>query len=261
MKVPLSVAIITYNVEDIIGRCLESVKDIAEEIIVVDSHSTDKTREIAESYGAKVYIEEWKGYSEQKNSALKKCSKEWVLFLDADEVVSEELKRSIVEELKNPQAEGYLINRRTYFMGDFLRYVWQPEWRLRLVKRNANPRWEGEIHEVLKINGRVKKLKGDILHYTYRSLRHKFSKGIEFAYIDAVSKFKKGKRASYTDILFRPFWNFFKLFFLKKGFLEGKRGLIIALSSFIYTAFKYSFLYELEMKEKKGKELWKRKEY
>jgi glycosyltransferase involved in cell wall biosynthesis len=150
-KLPLSVALITYNEEDIIGRTLESVRDIASEIVVVDSHSTDRTREIAESYGAKVFVEEWKGYGEQKNSAMRKCSQEWILFLDADEVLSEELKESIRKEIWNPKADGYMINRRTYYLGKPLRYTWQPEWRLRLVSVKAEPLWVGNIHERLEL--------------------------------------------------------------------------------------------------------------
>ena len=170
-KLPLSVAIITYNEEDIIGRTLDSVKDIASEIIVVDSHSTDRTREIAQSYGAKVYVEDWKGYASQMNSALEKCTQEWILFLDADEVVSEQLKESIKKELKNPKADGYLINRQTYYLGKFLKYAWQPEYRLRLVNRKANPKWVRETHGYLiVISDRIKKLEGNLYHYSYKSM-------------------------------------------------------------------------------------------
>ncbi|RLJ71505.1 glycosyltransferase involved in cell wall biosynthesis [Hydrogenivirga caldilitoris] len=255
----LSVAIITYNEEDIIGKTLESVKDIASEIVVVDSGSTDRTREIAESYGAKVYIEEWKGYAAQKNSALEKCTQEWVLFLDADEVVSEELRRSIIEELKNPKAEGYLINRRTYYLGKFLKYAWQPEWRLRLVRKEVDPIWESEPHEFLKIKSEnIAKLEGDIYHYSYRSLRHQAEKGISFAIDAAVVKYSKGKKVSAVDIVFRPFWAFFRELFFKRAFLEGYRGIIISFMASFYTFLKYAFLFELEMKEKEGKNLWGR---
>ena len=260
-KLPLSVAIITYNEEDIIGRALEAVRDIASEIIVVDSHSTDRTREIAQAHGAKVYTEDWKGYAQQKNSALEKCTQEWVLFLDADEIVSEELKRSIKEELKDPQADGYMINRKTYYLGGFLEHVWQPEWRLRLVRRSADPVWKGDIHEVLLIKGRTRKLKGDLYHFPYRGLKNQALKGVEFAQIDAKEKFKAGKKVSFTrDILLRPLWTFFKEFFLRKGFLEGRRGLILSLMASYYTFLKYSFLYELKLKADIGDRLWRREE-
>ncbi len=258
-RLPLSVAIITYNEEDIIGRTLESVKDIASEIVVVDSRSTDRTREIAESYGARVYVEDWKGYAGQKNSALEKCTQEWVLFLDADEVVSEELRKSIREELKNPKADGYLINRRTYYMGRLLRYTWQPEWRLRLVLKGANPRWEGRIHESLFIDGKTAKLKGCLLHFPYKSVKHQIVKGIEFAKIDAEDKFVAEKKVSFTkDIVFRPVWTFLKEFIIKKSFLDGKRGFLIAVIASFYTFMKYSFLYERNLRSSLGDKLWER---
>ena len=258
-KLPLSVAIITYNEEDIIGKTLESVKDIACEIVVVDSHSTDRTREIAEFHGAKVYTENWKGYGEQKNSALKKCTQKWVLFLDADEIVTNELKDSIRKELKNPKANGYLINRKTYYLGDFLKHALQPEWKLRLVNIHANPRWEGNIHETLIIDGKVKKLKGDILHFPYKGLKHHALKNIKYAQLMAKDKFDEGKDVNFIrDIIFRPLWTFVKEFILRKGFLDGKKGLIISLMLSYYTFLKYSFLYERKLKELVGNRLWQR---
>ncbi len=247
-KLPLSVAIITYNEEDIIGRTLESVKDIASEIIVVDSHSTDRTRDIAKSYGAKVYVEDWKGYAEQKNSALKKCTQEWILFLDADEIVSEELKNSIKKELKNPKADGYLINRRTYYMGKLLKYTWQPEWRLRLVKKEANPKWKGEIHEVLEIESpKISKLKGDIYHYSYKDLPDHVIKAMEFS--KKVAFQKKTKKVNFLYIFFRPLWAFLKTYIFKKGFMDGYPGLIASMMTMFYTFLKYAFLYELKEKD------------
>ena len=259
-RLPLSVALITYNEEDIIGMTLESVKDIASEIVVVDSHSTDRTREIAESHGARVYIEEWRGYGEQKNSALRKCTQDWILFLDADEVVSEELKRSIRDELRDPKADGYLINRRTYYMGDFLKHAWQPEWRLRLVRRGANPRWEGGVHETLVVDGKVDKLKGDLLHFPYRNLKHQALKGMEFVYLSAKRKFERGEEVSFVnDVVLRPIWAFVREFFLRRGFLEGRRGFILSMMASYHTFLKYSFLYEMRLKKSMGDRLWRRK--
>ena len=256
-KLPLSVAIITYNEEDIIGRTLESVKDIASEIVVVDSHSTDRTREIAESYGAKVYVEDWKGYAGQKNSALEKCAQEWVLFLDADEVVSEELRNNIREELKNPKADGYLINRRTYYMGRLLRYTWQPEWRLRLVRRSRNPKWKGDIHESLEIEStKISKLEGDIHHYSYKSLLDHVNRAVKFSRDVALQK-KGRKKVGAVDLLLRPVWAFFKIYFLQMGFRDGYPGLVASLMTMFYTFLKYAFLYELRLRENIGDKVWK----
>ncbi len=258
-RLSLSVALITYNEEDRLSRVLESVKDLATEIIVVDSHSTDKTREIAESFGAKVFVEDWKGFVNQKNSALQKCSQEWVLFLDADEVLSEELQQSIKTALKDPQYDGYMVNRRTYYLGKFLRYTWQPEWRLRLVKRNANPRWEGrDPHDVLKIKGRVGKLRGDLYHYSFRSLKDHLIKSLRYAEISSEEKFLQGLEVKPTDLFLRPLWNFTKLYFIKGGIRDGLRGFLACSISSFYTFMKYAFLLEKKLKSRYGSDLWEK---
>ncbi|MDQ7038386.1 MAG: glycosyltransferase family 2 protein [Aquificota bacterium] len=257
-KPPLSVAIITYNEEDIIARTLESVKDIASEIVIVDACSTDRTREIARAYGAKVYVEEWKGFASQKNSALSKCGEEWILCIDADEVVSEELKESLLKELRNPEADGYLINRRTFYLGDFLKHTWQPEWRLRLVRRSSEPRWTGmEPHDRLEVRGRVKKLKGDLLHYSYRSLEDQVRKLVRYALIMSEEMHKSGRRFRVRDMVLRPVWAFLKVYLLKRGFMDGSRGFVAAVFSAFYTFLKYAFLLERELKERLGNEVWR----
>ena len=253
-KLPLSVAIITHNEEERIGRTLEAVKDIASEIVVVDSHSTDRTRDIAKSYGAKVYEEDWKGYSGQKNSALEKCSQEWVLFLDADEVVSEELKRSIAEELTEPSADAYMMNRKTYYMGKLLNHVWQPEWRLRLVRRNVSPLWVGEIHEDLQVSTqKVGRLRGDLYHYSYRSFTDHMEKLIKFSSASAKVMHQQGKKSGFSKILLRPVFAFLRSYVIKKGFLDGYPGLIAATTSFVYTFCKYAFLYEMSLSNCKNR--------
>ncbi|RUM46381.1 MAG: glycosyltransferase family 2 protein [Hydrogenothermus sp.] len=254
MKLPLSIAIITYNEEENLPRTLDAIKDIAEEIIIVDSHSTDKTVEIAKNYGAKVFIENWKGFRDQKNSALEKCTNEWILFLDADEVVSKELKEEIIKAIEAQKADGFYINRKTYYIGKFLDYIWQPDWVLRLVRQNANPRWEGgNIHEYLRINGKTDKLQGYLYHYTYKDLSDHFNKSLKYAKISAEEMYKKGKRFKLHKLIINPFWAFFRQYFIKLGFLDGIRGLSVSMSYLFSTFLKYLFLWELEQKEKNGK--------
>ena len=246
-KLRLSVSLISYNEESDIGRTLSSIEDLASEIIVVDSHSTDKTREIAESYGARVFEEDWKGHIAQKNSALGKCTQEWILFLDCDEVVSDELKKKIIEKVKSPEAEGYMINRKTYYMGRFLKHVWQPDWKLRIVKKSSKPTWEGyDPHDILNINGSIKKLDGDLYHYSYRDIEDHFYKTVKYAKIFAQSQCERGQKFKWYKPLLNPVSAFVKVFFVQRGFLDGYRGLIIAASSFTYTFLKYTFLWELE---------------
>ncbi len=251
-KVPLSVAIITYNEEEDLPRTLDSVKDIASEIVIVDSHSTDRTREIAKSYGAKVYEEDWKGFGEQKNSALKKCTQPWILSIDADEVVSPELQESIVKEIKNPKFDCYEVNRKNFYVGKFLEHVWFPEWRLRLFK-NGKARFEGEIHETIKCEGKVGRLEGLLYHYSYKNLEEHFSKSLKYAKISAEIEFKKGKKFRLHKLFLNPSWVFFKMYFLKGGILDGIRGLSIA-KTYSYAKFlKYLFLWELEEKNKNAR--------
>jgi len=255
----LSVALVTYNEEKILPRTLEAVRGMATEIVVVDSHSTDRTRDIAASYGAKVYVEEWKGHVAQKNSALEKCSCEWILFLDADEEVSPELRRSIEEAISTPAYEGYMLNRRTYYLGALLRYTWQPEWRLRLVRRSADPRWEGEDpHDVLRVRGKVGRLKGDLYHYSFTSLEDHILKSLKYAKIAAEGKFRRGERAGVSDLLIRPLWTFLKLFLIKRGVGDGVRGFTASSVSAFYTFMKYAFLMEMELREKLREGLWRK---
>ncbi len=248
----LSVAIITKNEEDRLPLLLENLKGFADEIVVVDSGSTDRTVEVAKAYGAKVFVEEWKGFGPQKQSAFEKTSGEWVLFLDADEVPTENLKRAVLKEIKSPSADGYLIKRRAVYLGKPMRFLWANEWLLRLVKRKANPRWEGLIHETLKVDGKVKKLKGgEILHYTYRDLFEHFQKSLLYAKLSAEEYHKKGKKTSMFKIFLNPLWAFFKIYFLKLGFLEGYRGFLIAASYAFNALLKYTFLKISFEKEKK----------
>jgi glycosyltransferase involved in cell wall biosynthesis len=249
-KLPLSVSIITYNEESNIGRTVESVSDIASEIVIVDSNSTDNTPEIARIYGAKLYTEEWKGFAEQKNSCLKKCTQDWILCLDADELVSDELKNSIINEISNPQANGYQIKRQTFYLGKLLKYAWQPDLNLRLVQKTSNPLWIGNIvHESLQIEGQIKKLNGTLIHFSYNNLKHHFNKTVEYARISAQSYSELGKNFHFYNLIINPILAWFRLYIINKGFLDGTRGFIAAASSFVYTFLKYAFLFENDLKK------------
>lgn len=243
----LSVLILTKNEEENIQRAIKSVKDLAGEVVVLDSGSTDRTVEIAKSLGAKVFFREWTTYSDQLNYGISLCSGEWVFVLDADEEVSEELKRSIKEELKAPKYEAYEVCRRTCYLGRFLRHAWYPEWRLRLFKK-GRVAFEGTLHERVIFEGKVGRLKGDLYHYSFKDLEHQYIKTVKYAKLMAQEAHEKGRKFRLTNLLFNPLWHFFKVYFLDLGFLDGKRGLMVAFSGFVYTFLKYKFLYELEIK-------------
>lgn len=252
-KLALSVALISFNEEENLPRTLKSVADIASEIIIVDSHSTDNTVAIAEEFGAKVFVEDWKGFSEQKNSALQKCTQSWILFLDCDEVLSDELKRSVTGAIISGSHDGYTLGRRTFYAGKFLRFTWQPDKKLRLVKASASPQWQGEeVHESLNIKGTTGFLNGDLLHYSYKDVSDHFKRTISYAKASALSYSKRGKKFSYFNLLFNPPWAFVKKYFVRLGFLDGFRGFLVASSSFMYVFLKYAFLWELELKNRES---------
>jgi len=241
----LSVAIITKNEEDRLPRLLESIKDIADEIVVVDSGSSDQTVEVAKRYGAKVFVEEWKGFGPQKQSALEKTTGDWILFLDADEIPSTDLKREILKAIKQPKADGYKIHRKVVYLGKEVHHVWGSDWVLRLVSRKSNPKWIGNIHEKLVLEGRIEKLpKGVLYHYTYRNLREHFLKLVKYSELWAEERAKRGQRVSSLKIIFAPFGGFFKYYILNRGFLDGFRGFIISVLHGFYTFAKYLFLWE-----------------
>lgn len=251
----LSVALIVYNEEKRLPKTLESIKDIASEIIVIDSNSTDNTCAVAKSFGAKVYNEEWRGFIEQKNSLTKKCTKEYILYLDADEVVNDELKQAITCAVQNGKSDGYYIRRKTHYLGRLLKYSWQKDERLRLVKAASNPLWVGEIvHEELKINGITSHLDGYIIHYSYRDIDDHFKRTIRYARLSAESYYKKGKKFKLSRIIFNPAIAFMKIYIVKGGFLDGIPGLIAGVSAFVYGFLKYAFLWDI-IRVNKNKDL------
>lgn len=253
-KLPLSVSLISFNEERNIARTIESVRDIAREIVVVDSHSTDATRSIAEQLGATVYEEDWKGFTDQKNSCLEKCTQEWVLMLDCDEVVSAELRQSIIDAVQNPAHDGYELNRKTNYIGKLLHYAWYPDWNLRLAKKSARPVWGGyNPHSFVTITGNVGKLRGDLIHYSYKDVHNHFVKTLDYARTSAESYYAEGRRFRMANLVLNPLVSFVRLYIVRQGFRDGFRGLIAGFSTYVYTFLKYVFLWELGVRDKKTK--------
>ena len=260
--ISLSVTVITLNEEKNIGRCLESVKKVADEIIVVDSFSSDRTVEIAKEMGAEVYEKVFEGYVQQKSYSQCKTSFDYVLSLDADEVLTPELIISILEAKGGWDHDGYYLNRVSSYCGKFIRHgSWLNERRLRLYdKRKAG--WRGHhiqdtnstIHEKIVVDkgGRTKLLNGDLLHYRFNSISEQVRQADHFSDITAREAFESGVRSNWFRILANPLWRFFKDYFLKHGFLGGKYGFAICLISSWEQALKYLKLYELQRKEAKG---------
>ncbi len=248
----LSVVIITGNEERNIERCLASVQSVADEIIVVDSLSTDKTEEICRKFAVTFVSQKWLGYSEQKNYANSLASYDFILSIDADEVLSEELIQSILQE-KNAgfPAKAYDFNRLTYFCGKPVKHCgWNHDYRVRLWQKNL-AKWKGEIHELLSFETPipVKRLSGDMLHYSFHSIEQHIDQVNKFSTLSAQAKFKKGKKSSIFAIVLQPIWRFIRMYFFQLGFLDGFTGLIVSADSAYAVFLKYSKLYILTKKK------------
>lgn len=242
----LSVAIISRNEEARIARCLESVRTIADEIIVVDSGSSDNTITIAESMGATVYSEEWKGFVAQRNSVLEKCTCEWVLFLDCDEVLSETLGKNIAEAIGNDECNGYKLKYVSFFMGRWIKHAWSQDWHTRLIRR-GKAEWTGhDVHETLDCLEPVCKLDGDAYHYTYVNYEQHLTKGIQYATLGAKSLCSRGKKIRLYMLLVNPLWSFVKHYIVKCGFLDGFEGFVISVTSMHHNFYKYLTAWEMQ---------------
>ena len=252
-SLPLSIAVITKNEAGNLSRLFESLAPLnPAEIVIVDSGSTDDTVAIAKAHGAKVIQTDWLGYGPQKNIALDACEQPWILSLDADEPISNELAISIIAlfEAGEPDKDGYEISRRTWYLGDWLRYTWYPEWRLRLVKKGRGS-WTGDkVHERMELSGIRGRLAGDIHHFSYISIEDHFKKSIEYARISACEVAAHGKRFHWYKLILSPLWRFIRLLIIQQGWRDGWRGWIIAWSSMFSGFLKYAFLYEIEREKR-----------
>ena len=249
----LSVCIVAMNEEDRLPDCLRSA-DFADEWIVVDSHSTDRTREIAAEFGAKVIERDWPGHVEQKNFALDQAEHDWVLCLDADERVSPELRASLLAALERGDLpDGFEMARRTWYLGRWIRHGgWYPDRKLRLFRR-SKARWGGtNPHDHVKTDGRVERLDGDLLHYSYRSLSDHLKTIDFFTTIAAREKHARGRRAGLLDLVGRPAWKLLRMYVLKAGFLDGVAGLVFAVTGAYYVFLKYAKLLELQLTDRGG---------
>ncbi|MFY7899463.1 MAG: glycosyltransferase family 2 protein [Chitinophagaceae bacterium] len=246
----LSVVIITFNEESNIARCIISIKNIADEIIVVDSYSEDNTAPIAEQLGAIVYKQQFLGYIEQKNFALQKATNDYCLLLDADECLSKELENSI-QQLKNGgfNADGYSFNRCNNYRNKWIKHgAWYPNKTIRLLNKSKG-KWGGtNPHDkiVMDSNATVATLTGDLLHYSYASIEDMIQQNNRFTTIQAKAMFMSGKRSSYFKIIINPTVAFISSFFIKRGFLDGIDGFIIAKSIAFHTLHKYAKLLYLQ---------------
>ena len=225
----LSVVVVTRNEEDRLRACLESVA-WADEIVVVDAESDDKTASIAREFTDHVVVRPWPGYAAQKNAALEMATGEWALSLDADEIVSSELAADIRRVLSAAApADGYAVPRRNIFWGRWVRHGGlYPDWQLRLFRRDRGRFGARAVHESVTVDGRVERLGGHLEHRSYRDVGDFLARADRYATLAAGDAVAQGRRAGVTDFVVRPLGRFLAMYVVHRGFLDGWRGFLLA---------------------------------
>ena len=240
----ISACIITYNEERNIGRCLLALQGIVDEVIIVDSFSTDRTREIAEEMGAKVVTRAFTGYGEQKYFAQEQASHHWVLSVDADEVVSADLAQSLLAIKVQPQHDAYTVDILPNYCGAWIRHCgWYPQPKLRLWNRKKAGMANSSVHEGVQFfekGASLGRLKGDLLHYSYATISDHIRKIEHYTEMGAKADAEKGKDCSLLKLIFAPKFQFFRDYFLRLGFLDGYYGYIVCKNSAFASFVKYS---------------------
>lgn len=240
----ISAVIIAGNEEKNIADCLESVR-WADEIIVVDSESTDRTVEISKRYTDKVFVRKWEGYASQKNYSMSKAVNEWVLSLDADERVSPEL----LEEMKSldfSKADGFYIPRRNYFLGKVIKSCgWSPDYQLRLFRKSKTTLTSRQVHEGFSVDGKREYLGGELIHHTHTTIAGTLAKVNEYSTLEAAEK--AGRiRVTGAKLLFKPLWAFFQHFIIRRGFTDGVHGLMVSMIHAITKTQVYMKIWEMQ---------------
>lgn len=243
----ISAVIITQNEERNIGRCLQSLQGIADEVVVVDSGSTDSTERLCREAGIRFVHHDWDGFSGQKNYANSLATCDWILSIDADEALSDRLRQSILELKSSSPNENtvFSFNRMTNYCGHWIRHCgWYPDWCCRLW-RNGKAQWDGLVHEVLHFDSEVchKRIKGDLQHFSYYSVSEHLNRQAKYASLSAAKDYEHGKRCGAASVFFKPAWSFLRNYFFRGGFLDGWAGYSVCRIQAIYTLTKYAELY------------------
>ncbi|MTI21980.1 glycosyltransferase family 2 protein [Fulvivirga sp. RKSG066] len=251
--VKISGVIITYNEERHIEACIKSMQPVVDEILVVDSYSTDQTKEISQSLGVTFIENTFEGHIEQKNFAMKQAKHDLILSLDADERVSDKMRESVLKVKQECIADGYVFNRFNNYCGKWLKYSWYPDRKLRLWNRNKGG-WGGtNPHDkvILDNGSKVVKLKGDLLHYAYADVNEHLDQIRKFSIIAAQAKYKKGKQVNFLfHVLINPMFKFSRKYFFNLGFLDGYYGFIFSFMSAYLNFLKYVNIWEMQRTKK-----------
>jgi glycosyltransferase involved in cell wall biosynthesis len=251
MRRPLSLAVITLNESANLERCLKSVP-MADDIVILDSGSTDGTRELAKSLGARVFNEEWRGFRAHKQRATDLCKNDWVLSLDADEALSPEAQNELKALLSGDadKFDGYEFPRLTWNLGRWIRYGgWYPDLQLRLFNR-TRASWGGGEHVHERVEAvHVQRLASPILHWAFRDHAHQVATNNRYSGLGALELQRRGKKFSLLRLIFKPISKFLETYVVKRGFLDGLPGFIIAVGAAYSVFLKFAKLWELENRE------------
>lgn len=238
----LSVIIITKNEAHNLRDCLQSVS-WADQIVVVDSGSSDGSQAICREFNCTLQEADWPGFGPQKSRALALATHEWILSIDADERVSDELRDEILRTIKSSSNQGYDIPRNSTYCGRFIKHAgWTPDYVLRLFRRESGRFTDDKVHEKVVIQGSVEKLTTPLTHYSFDSLDQVLDKVNHYSTLGAQQLYNKGKRASLGKAIFKGFWSFIRTYFLRMGILDGREGMMLAISNAEGTYYKYAKL-------------------
>lgn len=248
---PISAFIIAHNEAHNLPRLLKSIEGWVSEIIVVINDCTDNTEEIAKSFGAKVFEQEWLGHREQKKVAFSKTTQKWAFLIDSDEEVSPELKGSIIQFVTkdDPQYNGAYFPRCVLFIDKWIRHGdWYPDYSTRLFRKEHGKIVGSSVHDKVEVSGKIKKLKGELRHYSFPSFNAEMEKMLRYSDVFVKEQQSKGVRWSSLRPLLRGFWRFFRHYFIRLGFLDGFPGFYIGCTQAFSTFYKHSRLYEVRKK-------------
>ncbi len=260
---PVSAFVICFNEEDNIGECLDSLS-FCDELLVIDSFSTDRTIELARERGARIIQRAWPGFRDQKQFGLESVTYDWVVNIDADERVSPELRENILRVLADEHQRdlegkrgdatvGYYVNRVVFYLDRWWRSGgWYPEYRLRFF-RKSSAHWGGiDPHEKPIVQGKTGRLSGEIYHFTYKNMDDQFARLHAYSSLSAKEDFRLGRKFSLWMLLVNPILRAFKFYVLKRGYREGVAGIIVAVAEGYYTFMKYAKLWEYQFNERSG---------
>jgi glycosyltransferase involved in cell wall biosynthesis len=251
----ISSLIIAKNEEDNIKRCIQSQLNCIDDILIlIDNSSTDNTLQVVKSFPqARFELVKWEGYVKTKRNGLSKTKFDWIFWIDADEAITPELQKEIIEfKSSTPVFVAYTIPRRAYFLGKWIKHCgWYPSRATRLFNKTKIDFNENQVHEQLIVNGKKGQLKNDLNHFTDPDLKHYYEKFNNYTSLAANDLMKRNKKFSKFKLLFNPFFLFIKMYIFRRGFLDGIQGFILSFSSANYVFTKYAKLWELSIKENK----------